>query len=85
MFLIREKFLAQIEDEDIRAFITGVVFGDKSQIDEEIRDDFNMNGTGHILAVSGLHTGFLYALLRFLAGKRRTLGLSVLVIMILLM
>lgn len=85
MFLIREGFLGTFEDESVRAFIKGVVFGDKTQIDEEVRDDFNRNGTGHILAVSGLHTGFLYSLLRLLAGKKKTIGLSVLIIMILLM
>lgn len=85
MFLIREGFLDTFEDESVRAFIKGVVFGDKTQIDEEVRDDFNRNGTGHILAVSGLHTGFLYSLLRLLAGKKKTIGLSVLIILILLM
>lgn len=85
MFMIREGFLDTFEDESVRAFIKGVVFGDKTQIEEEVRDDFNRNGTGHILAVSGLHTGFLYSLLRLLAGKKKTFGLSVLIIMILLM
>ena len=84
LFLIREGFLDLFTDETIRAFIQGTVFGDKSRIDEDIIDDFNQNGTGHILAVSGLHTGFLYSLLRLLAGRRKTIGLSVLIILILL-
>ena len=83
LFGLREDFLDEIEDEGIKAFIKGVVFGDKSDLDEEMRDDFNFNGTGHILAVSGLHTGFLYALLRLLSGKRKMLPVSLFIIGIL--
>lgn len=77
---IRERFLDHFEDEEIRGFIKGAIFGDKSDIDEETREEFNINGTGHILAVSGLHIGFLYALLRSIAGKRRSVWLSFLII-----
>lgn len=83
LFGLRENFLKEIEDDAIRAFIKGVVFGDKSDLDQEMRDDFNFNGTGHILAVSGLHTGFLYALLRLLSGKRKMLPVSLFIIGIL--
>lgn len=73
LYLARESFLDKFDDPDVRGFIKGTVFGDKSDIDEEIREDFAVNGTGHILAVSGLHTGFLYALLRFITGKKRNI------------
>ena len=71
LFEARENFLDRFEDPEIRAFIKGTVFGDKSDISEETLQDFTDNGTGHILAVSGLHTGFLYSLLRFLQGKEK--------------
>ena len=80
LYLMRERFLGQFSDPDIRAFIKGVVFGDKADIDEEIKEDFNSNGTGHILAVSGLHTGFLYALIRILTGRKRTITATVMTI-----
>lgn len=85
LFETREDFLDRFSDPEIRAFIKGVVFGDKSDISEETLEDFTANGTGHILAVSGLHTGFLYSLLRFLQGRRRTLPAAAFVIMILIM
>ena len=85
LYLLRDKFLSEIDDEEIRTFIRGAVFGDKTQLDEDIREDFSFNGTGHILAVSGLHTGFLYALLRILSGRKRMLSATVLTICMLLM
>ena len=85
LFEARENFLDKFTDPEIRAFIKGTVFGDKSDISEETLEDFTDNGTGHILAVSGLHTGFLYSLLRFLQGKRRTLPAAAGVIIILIM
>ncbi len=85
LFEARENFLDRFGDPQIRAFIKGTVFGDKSDISEETLKDFTDNGTGHILAVSGLHTGFLYSLLRFLQGKRRTLPAAAFVIFILIL
>lgn len=53
--------------------IMGIMFGDKSQLDEELYSDFQRNGTAHVLAVSGLHTGILYAFFSFLwRGKKGT-------------
>ena len=80
----RERFLDNFGNEETRAFIKGVIFGDKTDIDEDTREDFNINATGHILAVSGLHIGFLYTLLRVLAGKRRTLPLTLAIIAVLI-
>lgn len=86
-WLIRERdsFLYLFSNGEVRGFIRGVVFGDKSGIDEETREEFSINSTGHILAVSGLHIGFLYALLRKLAGRRKTRAISALIFMIIFM
>lgn len=50
--------------------IRGIVFGDKSRLDEEIYDSFRSNGTAHVLAVSGLHVGLIFAAMRKLLQKR---------------
>lgn len=80
----RDMFIDRF-DEETGAFIRGVIFGDKGDIEEELIDEFNDNQTGHILAVSGLHIGFLYSLLRLLTGRRRTKTVTVLIIAILLL
>lgn len=41
------------------------IFGDKTLIDNEISDVFLISGVAHLLCVSGLHTGFLIALIYF--------------------
>jgi len=46
-----------------------VLFGDKSFVDGETKDLYNNVGIIHILTVSGLHVGFLVALLYFLLKK----------------
>lgn len=64
-------------DDETRSFIRGVLFGDKGGMDEELVSQFNDNSTGHILAVSGLHIGFIFAMLKRLTRKRKTLPVSV--------
>ena len=80
---VRESFLSSF-DEDSSGFIRGLVFGDKSEINEEVQREFNLNSTGHILAVSGLHIGFLYSLLRLLSGRDKTLPATLVIISIML-
>lgn len=45
--------------------------GDKHSLDTDVTDAFSAAGLGHIMAVSGLHIGFLAALLYFLLCKTR--------------
>ncbi len=80
LYLARERFLDLFDDPEVRAFIKGTVFGDKSDIDEDTIDDFTQNGTGHMLAVSGLHAGFLYALMRLITGRKRSLVATLLTV-----
>lgn len=83
-FLYRSRceFLDKISAEN-RGIIAGVLFGDTSQMEEEIYDEFRNNGTAHILAVSGLHVGILYGIYKKIAGRKRTLA-ALLVLIILL-
>ena len=80
----REDFLAHF-DEKTGGFLRGVLFGDKSEIDEETVREFNGNSTGHILAVSGLHMSFLYAILRFMTGRKRNAWISLIIIAVILL
>ena len=41
------------------------IFGDKTMLETKIYDSFSVSGVAHLLCVSGLHVGFLVALLYF--------------------
>jgi|LGOV01.1.fsa_nt_gb competence protein ComEC len=43
-----------------------VLFGDKTLLDDRIYDSFKASGIAHMLAVSGLHVGFLVLMLLFI-------------------
>ena len=84
LYAARESFLSRFS-ADTQGFMRGVIFGDKSGIDEDLLEEFNINSTGHILAVSGLHIGFLYGLLRFMTARKRTMPVSALIIAVILL
>lgn len=82
---LKNRFLNQFKNSKNRAFIKGAIFGDKSDIDKETLEEFNTNSTGHILAVSGLHVGFLFTLLKIISRRRKTKVITGVIILILLM
>lgn len=45
------------------AVALSLIVGDRSQLNDELRDDFTQSGTMHLLAISGLHVGILAGLL----------------------
>lgn len=51
-----------------------VLFGDKSGIDNETKSTYDTAGIVHLLSVSGLHVGFLIALLGFFLKKCKVKG-----------
>ncbi|GAA0880566.1 hypothetical protein GCM10009119_35360 [Algoriphagus jejuensis] len=64
------KKLAAIIDEKVpnpesRQIAAALLLGQKENLDREIRNAYAETGTMHILAVSGLHVGIIYAILLF--------------------
>ena len=51
----------------------GLLFGETSYMDEDLYEEFRLNGIAHVLAVSGLHVGLLYAVILKLLGGRRNI------------
>ncbi len=47
----------------------GILTGDKNEISSSVRDSFSVVGIAHILAVSGLHIGFLMGIVLFVLRK----------------
>ncbi len=60
---------------DKRSFglVSGLMFGEKGFMDWDEAESFRHNGIAHVLAVSGLHVGLLYAVIMKLLGGRRDL------------
>lgn len=56
-----EKSLARILPADILGIYLGLLLGDRSSIDAGLAEGLARAGVGHLLAVSGLHVGFVTA------------------------
>jgi len=63
------KRLKQTMSAETFGLMVGILFGDKNFIDDSTYDAFQKNGTAHILSVSGIHVGIIYAFIEKLAGK----------------
>ncbi len=51
------------------AVISALTVGYKEELSEEIRESFSISGVSHVLALSGLHVGFIFALLFFVLKR----------------
>lgn len=65
---IKNVYIDNLPQEDVGLFY-GMIFGDKSELDFDIKQSFQTSGISHMLAVSGLHIGFLVGLLNFVLDK----------------
>lgn len=55
-----------ISDSQLANLLIAILVGNKSEVSTEIKNLFIATGTAHILAVSGMHLGMLYGILKFL-------------------
>lgn len=67
------------------AVLSALTVGYKEELSDEIRESYSATGSSHVLALSGLHIGFLYAMLWFCLSwlprsRRSTLLLRTLLI-----
>lgn len=60
-----DKFMT----EENSAIGYAMMFGDKSEISYDVRDDFSKSGIAHILAISGLHVGVLVGFVMWILKK----------------
>lgn len=65
--------LAMQYDQEVSDFLNGMMLGDKTNLDDDIKDDFKESGLIHLMAVSGLHISLagrgIYQLIRKLCGS----------------
>ena len=69
----------EVFPEDVQSFMLGLLRGDTSGLydDFELDNALSVSGIRHVVAVSGMHLSFLYAVLVYLLGKRRASILGV--------
>ena len=60
------KLRAQVDDPVACGMVQALVLGIREGVNQELKEVFSAAGILHILAVSGLHVGMLYAILLFL-------------------
>lgn len=65
----RQRWLDRLyrltDNDEAGHLIAGIVFGDKSRISFATQQAFQLTGTSHLLAISGLHVGFLATIIFF--------------------
>jgi len=66
------------------ALFAGMMFGDTREMEEETYDLFKRNGIAHILSVSGLHVGMVYAFVSMALGRRKSKQFYTIVLILLL-
>ncbi len=62
--------------------MAGLLLGDKTNLDRETREQFQRSGVAHLLAVSGLHVGYIVLMLLALATMLRLSGWGRLILII---
>lgn len=78
-----EKLMQNI-DKKSAALLLGMLFGEKELIEDDTYTIYRQNGTAHVLAVSGLHVGALYACVSKLVRKRGSIAVNALMAAVLL-
>ena len=60
--------------KDIANLSYSALFGDKTELDKTLKEEFSVAGVAHLLAVSGLHIGFLVAIIFWLLKRCNVKG-----------
>ena len=85
--IITEQINSYLQPYDA-GFLLGMLFGDKTSLDADIKNDFRATGIAHLLAVSGLHTGvwcaYIISFLKLFKMKERLRNIFCLLFLVLL-
>lgn len=55
-----------IEDREVLGIVRALTIGEKTGLDQELKDAYSKSGVMHLLALSGLHVGVIYSILSWL-------------------
>lgn len=80
----REQLLAHYRrlgmSGDVYSVVAAMTLGDRNGMTAELRDTYSVSGASHILALSGLHLGIIYAMLSCLFVWRRNRILCIFIV-----
>jgi competence protein ComEC len=68
---VKQRLIHEAErtlDDRQTAVLSGLLFGGRGGLDDDIQEVFNRTGVAHVLSVSGLHVGYVLAGVLLLAG-----------------
>ena len=65
---VRSKLTAY-SDEETSALLSALILGDRTNINQELRESFANVGVIHVLAVSGLHVGYVLIILLLIGSS----------------
>ncbi|NQT24182.1 DNA internalization-related competence protein ComEC/Rec2 [candidate division KSB1 bacterium] len=74
IYPVRRRLLRNIDDllpESTRPLLKTLLLGDRTELEDSMREAYARAGIVHILAVSGLHVGFIALILSFVLGLIR--------------
>lgn len=63
------KQIKKIYNDKTSGLLKGLLLADRSEIGYDVKEGFIKSGVIHVLAVSGLHVGFIVLILLFLLGR----------------
>lgn len=70
---IRQSLLLTLKENNVTesqyAIAAALLLGDKTALDDNLREAYSTAGAMHVLAVSGLHVGIVFMMLQFLMGR----------------
>lgn len=87
----RDRLVSTIEYSSLQRstaeFVSALLFGDRSLLDKEVREDFSNAGVAHILALSGMHVAIVMGIfliilfpLEYLRLRRLRMWLAILLV-----
>lgn len=79
------NFLEEKHEQNTSSLLKGLLLAHRSEIDYDIRTEFINTGVVHVLAVSGLHVGFIILIFHFLFGRFHLILKCILIVAGLLM
>lgn len=68
---IKDKFKNNFNEKTANYFIA-IILGDKSELDNKIKDNFQNGGISHLLAISGMHINCIILIITYIVNKTIT-------------